>query len=77
MDSYFDQQQLPTQYTARNIAVLVQTVVRGLVYLATFIFGANCAGLTGEAAHPASPARMPCWEAHAEEPVDNPFSLPS
>ena len=42
-------QTLPEQYTARNIAVLVQTVVRGLTYLITFIFGANALGLSGEA----------------------------
>jgi hypothetical protein len=47
VDGYFDAQQLPSQYTARNVAVLIQTVVRGLAYLITFIFGANAAGLTG------------------------------
>lgn len=50
MDAYFDRQTLPdayTQYTAHNIAVLVQTVGRGLVYLITFIFGANALGLAG------------------------------
>ena len=47
VDAFFDAKELPSQYTARNIAVLIQTVVRGLVYLATFIFGANAAGLTG------------------------------
>ena len=45
VDGYFEKQELPTQYTARNIAILVQTVVRGLAYLATFIFGANAVGL--------------------------------
>lgn len=45
IDGFFDKQTLPQQYTARNIAVLVQTVVRGLSYLATFIFGANAVGL--------------------------------
>lgn len=48
VDSYFLAKPLPEQYTARNIAVLVQTVVRGLAYLITFIFGANALGLTGE-----------------------------
>lgn len=33
------------QYTARNISVLVATVARGLVYLITFVFGANSLGL--------------------------------
>ncbi|PSC73526.1 hypothetical protein C2E20_3519 [Micractinium conductrix] len=50
VDAYFDRQTLPdayTQYTAHNIAVLVQTVGRGLVYLITFIFGANALGLAG------------------------------
>jgi len=45
VDGYFADKELPTQYTARNIAVLVQTVARGLVYLVTFIFGANAVGL--------------------------------
>lgn len=51
MDAFFDRQTLPdpvSQYTAHNIAVLVQTVSRGLVYLITFIFGANTLGLAGE-----------------------------
>lgn len=50
VDAYFDRQNLPditTQYTAHNVAVLVQTVCRGLVYLITFIFGANALGLAG------------------------------
>jgi hypothetical protein len=46
VDAFFDGQTLPTQYTAHNIAVLVQTVVRGLAYLLTFIFGANALGLS-------------------------------
>lgn len=45
VDAYFAKQDLPTQYTARNIAILIQTVGRGLVYLATFIFGANAVGV--------------------------------
>jgi hypothetical protein len=44
-DSFFATKELPTQYTARNIAILIQTVVRGLAYLITFIFGANALGL--------------------------------
>lgn len=50
VDGYFERQTLPdqaSQYTAHNVAVLVQTVCRGLVYLITFIFGANAVGLTG------------------------------
>ena len=45
MDAYFAKQDLPTQYTARNIAILIQTVARGTVYLITFIFSANAVGL--------------------------------
>ena len=48
VNGYFEGQTLPEQYTAHNIAVLVQTVVRGLSYLITFIFGANALGLTGQ-----------------------------
>lgn len=46
VDGYFERQSLPEQYTAHNITVLVQTIVRGLAYLVTFIFGANTLGLT-------------------------------
>lgn len=45
VDGYFAKQDLPTQYTAHNVAVLIQTVVRGLMYLVTFIFAANATGL--------------------------------
>jgi hypothetical protein len=45
VDAFFAAKELPTQYTARNIAVLVETVARGLVYLCTFIFSANATGL--------------------------------
>ncbi len=45
VDDYFAHQDLPSQYTARNITLLIQSVVRGLVYLITFIFGANATGL--------------------------------
>lgn len=45
VDDYFAHQDLPMQYTARNITLLIQSVVRGLVYLITFIFGANATGL--------------------------------
>lgn len=45
VDDYFVHQDLPAQYTARNVALLIQSVVRGLVYLVTFIFGANATGL--------------------------------
>lgn len=36
---------LPDQYTARNLAITVRTIIRGLVYLAAFIFAANGVGL--------------------------------
>jgi len=47
VDGYFDRQELPDQYTARNITVTLRTVARGLAYLLTFLFGANCVGLSG------------------------------
>ena len=45
VDDYFVHQELPDQYIARNVTLLIQSVVRGLVYLVTFIFGANATGL--------------------------------
>jgi hypothetical protein len=36
---------LPDGFTARNMAVTVRTILLGLLYLITFIFSANCAGL--------------------------------
>jgi hypothetical protein len=36
---------LPDQFTARNMAVTVRTILLGLLYLVTFIFSANCVGL--------------------------------
>ncbi|KAK9811259.1 hypothetical protein WJX72_000726 [[Myrmecia] bisecta] len=47
VDAYFGRQQLPDQFTARNITVTLRTVIQGLSYLATFIFAANAVGLTG------------------------------
>ena len=47
VDGYFEGQQLPDQYTARNITVTIRTIVRGLSYLITFIFAANAVGLGG------------------------------
>lgn len=44
VDAYFSGQSLPSQYTARNITVTVQTIVRGLSYLCCFIFSANAVG---------------------------------
>ena len=45
VDDFFLHQDIPSQYTARNVTLLIQSVVRGLVYLVTFIFGANATGL--------------------------------
>lgn len=45
VDDYFAHQDVPSQYTARNITLVIQSVGRGLVYLVTFIFGANATGL--------------------------------
>ena len=50
VDSFFEGQPMPdaaVNYTAHNVTVLVQTIARGLVYLATFIFSANALGLSG------------------------------
>lgn len=48
ISGYFSQQGLPDNYTARNMSVTFRTAIAGLAYLATFIFGANAAGLTGD-----------------------------
>ena len=48
ISTYFGRQELPDQYTAKNITVTIRTAVGGLAYLATFIFGANALGLTGK-----------------------------
>ena len=47
VDGYFARQELPEQYTAHNITVTLRTVIRGLSYLMTFLFGVNCVGLSG------------------------------
>ena len=47
LDGYFDSQQVPSQFTARNITLTVQTIVRAVSYLFTFICGVNTLGLTG------------------------------
>ena len=51
ISTYFGRQELPDQYTAKNITVTIRTAVGGLAYLATFIFGANALGLTGDFCH--------------------------
>ena len=48
IDGYFARQELPSQYTAHNITITLRTVVRGLAYLVTFLFGANAVGLAGK-----------------------------
>lgn len=47
MQTIFDEQALPSAYTARNISVTVRTILLGLCYLASFVFAANTVGLTG------------------------------
>lgn len=47
IDGYFGNQEMPDQYTARNVTVTLRTIVRGLAYLITFLFGVNCVGLSG------------------------------
>lgn len=48
IDGYFGAQEMPSQYTARNITITLRTIVTGLSYLATFIFSFNSVGLMGE-----------------------------
>jgi hypothetical protein len=48
VERFFEGQQLPDQFTARNITITIRTVVQGLSYLLTFIFAANAVGLSGE-----------------------------
>lgn len=45
LDTAMSTANLPDQYTVRSIAVTLRTIVTGLAYLATFIFGANGLGL--------------------------------
>lgn len=47
VDGFFEAREMPSNYTARNITVTVETIVRGLVYLCSFIFGANSLGMIG------------------------------
>ena len=48
VDAFLEGRDLPDAYSARNIAVTLRTIGRGMAYLLTFIFGANAVGLTGE-----------------------------
>lgn len=47
VDAAMDEFGLPDGYTARNVAVTLKTVARGVAYLLTFIYGANATGLAG------------------------------
>ena len=47
ISSFFISQELPDQFTAKNITVTIRTAVGGLAWLATFIFGMNTIGLSG------------------------------
>lgn len=47
VDGYLSGRPLPSGYTARNISVTIKTIVVGLCYLGTFVFGANSVGLFG------------------------------
>lgn len=47
VDGYLSGRPLPSGYTARNITVTIKTIVLGLCYLGTFVFGANSVGLFG------------------------------
>ena len=47
VDAAMDDFGLPDGYTARNVAVTLKTVARGVAYLLTFIYGANATGLAG------------------------------
>eukprot|EP00803_Ostreobium_quekettii_P004604 evm.model.scf_1052.7 EVM.evm.TU.scf_1052.7 scf_1052:50927-51808(-) len=47
VDAIYGPMELPEDYTARNVAVTIRTIIRGMSYLATFVFGANAVGLAG------------------------------
>ncbi|KAK9793730.1 hypothetical protein WJX73_003408 [Symbiochloris irregularis] len=47
LDGTFENAQLPSNFTARNITLTVQTIVRAVSYLFTFIAGVNTVGLLG------------------------------
>ncbi|KAK3238350.1 hypothetical protein CYMTET_51633 [Cymbomonas tetramitiformis] len=46
IDATFAGKQLSNDYTAAQITITVRTIISGLAYLATFVFGLNTAGLT-------------------------------
>jgi hypothetical protein len=46
LDSLILSRDLPDQYTARNITITVRTILRGIMYLVTFMFAANGVGLS-------------------------------
>jgi hypothetical protein len=45
IESYVSSITLPEQYTVRQVSVTLKTIVIGMSYLATFIYGANALGL--------------------------------
>jgi len=47
VDDYFAHQPVSPQFTVQKLQIAIQTIVRGLVYLCTFTFAANAAGLVG------------------------------
>lgn len=46
IDASFAGKELSKDYTAAQITITVRTIISGLAYLATFVFGLNTAGLT-------------------------------
>mmetsp|Transcript_44467 Transcript_44467/g.85058 ORF Transcript_44467/g.85058 Transcript_44467/m.85058 type:complete len:323 (+) Transcript_44467:110-1078(+) len=45
IDDGFARQPLPADYSIQQITITIRTIVSGLAYLATFVFGANATGL--------------------------------
>jgi hypothetical protein len=47
VESLFDAQPASDQYAVRNVTGTLRSILTGLCYLATFLFGANAVGLSG------------------------------
>ena len=47
MEGLFDAGAPSEQYAVRNVTGTLRSILTGLCYLATFLFGANAVGLTG------------------------------
>jgi hypothetical protein len=47
VEGMFDAQPASDQYAVRNVTGTLRSILTGLCYLATFLFGANAVGLTG------------------------------